>query len=234
MPRRETSRANEEYYRPAGATDYVLEPYHRLRRRLARDFALATLGSSPGAGATVVELGSGERPLLGVAELPPGSVAVTIDLVPFAGRPNHVVADLEHPFPLADEAVDLLVSGELIEHVFDIEQFVAECARVLRPGGHLVLTTPNLAAVQDRVRFVYGASPRQVDPLHPYLRFHIRPFTRSALVGVLTAAGFDVLGVRSNYVVWRVSGRRLQSRLLARLVPGLSGSLVVLARRQER
>ena len=45
--------------------------------------------------------------------------------------------------PVADGAVDLVVSSQVVEHLWDQDQFVAECARVLRPGGRLVVTTPN-------------------------------------------------------------------------------------------
>jgi SAM-dependent methyltransferase len=45
--------------------------------------------------------------------------------------------------PLADDAVDLVVCSQVIEHLWDQDGFVAECARVLRTGGRLVVTTPN-------------------------------------------------------------------------------------------
>jgi SAM-dependent methyltransferase len=45
--------------------------------------------------------------------------------------------------PLADGAVDLVVGSQVVEHLWHQEAFVAECARVLRPGGRLVVTTPN-------------------------------------------------------------------------------------------
>ncbi|WP_112239699.1 class I SAM-dependent methyltransferase [Kribbella monticola] len=44
---------------------------------------------------------------------------------------------------LADAAFDLVVSMQTIEHLWDQPAFVAECARVVRPGGAVVLTTPN-------------------------------------------------------------------------------------------
>jgi 2-polyprenyl-3-methyl-5-hydroxy-6-metoxy-1,4-benzoquinol methylase len=44
---------------------------------------------------------------------------------------------------LADDAFDLVVSMQTIEHLWDQPAFVAECARVVRPGGTVVLTTPN-------------------------------------------------------------------------------------------
>lgn len=45
--------------------------------------------------------------------------------------------------PLAARSVDVLVSLQTIEHVWDQPRFVAECARLLVPGGLLVVSTPN-------------------------------------------------------------------------------------------
>jgi SAM-dependent methyltransferase len=45
--------------------------------------------------------------------------------------------------PLTAASTDVVVSLQTVEHLWDQERFVAECARVLRPGGLLVLSTPN-------------------------------------------------------------------------------------------
>jgi len=45
--------------------------------------------------------------------------------------------------PLGTATADVAVSLQTVEHIWDQKQFVAECARVLRPGGRLVLSTPN-------------------------------------------------------------------------------------------
>jgi SAM-dependent methyltransferase len=55
-----------------------------------------------------------------------------------------VRANLVH-LPLRSGSVDLVVSAQTVEHLWDQHGFVAECARVLLPGGRLVLTTPNRA-----------------------------------------------------------------------------------------
>lgn len=45
--------------------------------------------------------------------------------------------------PVRTGSVDVLVSLQTIEHLWDQERFITECARVLRPGGRLVISTPN-------------------------------------------------------------------------------------------
>lgn len=49
---------------------------------------------------------------------------------------------------LSSESVDVVVSFETIEHVADPRIFLAECYRVLRPGGRLVCSTPNREVTQ--------------------------------------------------------------------------------------
>lgn len=45
--------------------------------------------------------------------------------------------------PLRDESVDVVVCSQVVEHLWDQPGFVGECARVLRPGGRLLISTPN-------------------------------------------------------------------------------------------
>jgi 2-polyprenyl-3-methyl-5-hydroxy-6-metoxy-1,4-benzoquinol methylase len=45
--------------------------------------------------------------------------------------------------PLADDCFDVVVSLQTVEHLWDQDAFVAECLRVLRPGGRCIVSTPN-------------------------------------------------------------------------------------------
>ena len=105
---------------------------------------------SLGVAGTVVEAGVGEG--YGATLLHDAGAArvLGVDLDPATLR--HVAGHHEHvqpvranlvELPLRDETADLVVSAQTVEHLWDQERFVAECARVLRPGGRLVLTTPN-------------------------------------------------------------------------------------------
>ncbi|MBF9127565.1 class I SAM-dependent methyltransferase [Plantactinospora sp. S1510] len=228
---------------------YVADPYHRIRREIAVRMLLDGVapthraapsgpdGRKPSAGRPpLLELGCGSESML--AEVPDPSWPIVVadlalDALGLARRPSVGILclDATRPLPLRDRSVGGVLMGELIEHVYDPVAVLRECRRVLAPSGLLVLTTPNLAALQDRVGFLAGRAPRQVNPLHPYLWLHIRPFTVSLLREVLRRADLEPVRVRSNYVGWRLRGGRwVKSRTLARLLPGLGGSLVVAAR----
>jgi SAM-dependent methyltransferase len=83
--------------------------------------------------------------------------------------------------PLADSSVDIVINLQVIEHLWDQPQFVAECFRVLRPGGRLVMATPN------RITFTPGSDT----PLNP---FHTRELNAAELDELLTDGGFTVDG----------------------------------------
>lgn len=80
--------------------------------------------------------------------------------------------------PLSDGQVDAVVSLQVIEHLWDQAGFVRECARVLRPSGQLMVSTPN------RITF----SPGRDTPLNP---FHTRELNAGELTQLLVAGGFS-------------------------------------------
>jgi 2-polyprenyl-3-methyl-5-hydroxy-6-metoxy-1,4-benzoquinol methylase len=67
------------------------------------------------------------------------------------------------PLPWPAGAFDAVVAAEVIEHVVDTDRLLAEIARVLRPGGALVITTPNLASLENRLRLLFGRYPMWMD-----------------------------------------------------------------------
>lgn len=68
-------------------------------------------------------------------------------------------ADFTQGLPAADGEFDLVVAGEVIEHVPDPDALLAEIRRVLAPGGTLVISTPNLVCWANRVLVPLGVQP---------------------------------------------------------------------------
>jgi len=94
----------------------------------------------------------------------------------------HWVVAGAHPLPFRDEAFDAVFAGELIEHLVDPREGLAEFGRVLRGGGVLILTTPN----RRRLANVVDGSER------PYSPDHLSEVSYDEAHGLLRAAGFEV------------------------------------------
>jgi 2-polyprenyl-3-methyl-5-hydroxy-6-metoxy-1,4-benzoquinol methylase len=74
-------------------------------------------------------------------------------------------ADLDEPLAFEEASFDVVVAGELLEHLRDPARLVADARRVLRPGGTFVASVPNAFRLKNRVRFLLGRDPED-DPTH--------------------------------------------------------------------
>jgi SAM-dependent methyltransferase len=79
--------------------------------------------------------------------------------------PRCQVVDVNHGLPFPDASFDVIWCSEVIEHLVSPEAFVRECTRTLRPGGKLVLTTPNSAFWLYPVARLFGMTPKDLQ--HP-------------------------------------------------------------------
>jgi 2-polyprenyl-3-methyl-5-hydroxy-6-metoxy-1,4-benzoquinol methylase len=93
----------------------------------------------------------------------------------------------EADFP--DGSFDVVHLSHVIEHVPDPKKLLAEISRIMKPDGHLLLTTPNVSGFQARVS---GARWRSAIPDHIYL------FSKRTMRNLLTALGFTI----QNQVSW--------------------------------
>ena len=97
----------------------------------------------------------------------------------------------DEPLPFVDGEFELVLCAETIEHVRDVQLFLSEVRRVLRPGGGLALTTPAHGR-RTALRLLMNGFESEFDPLSPHLRF----FTRRSLTQLLDAMGFDVVSIK--------------------------------------
>ena len=126
----------DQMIRP-GFVGLFINPFYFARRELLA--AMRDLG--PQIGGRVLDVGCGSRPY---ERLVPATEYVGLELDTPENRRTKL-ADVYYdgralPFP--DGSFDAVISNEVLEHVFEPEAFVGEIARVLKPGGRLLLTVP--------------------------------------------------------------------------------------------
>ncbi len=120
----------------------------------------------PGAGRTALDLGCREghqtRWLQGR-----GYTVTSIDVEALFDGAQ--VVDANQPLPFADDSFDLIWSSEVIEHLADPATSLAELRRVVRPGGDIILTTPNSYMWLFKGLATVGLTPERIqrdDHLH--------------------------------------------------------------------
>lgn len=160
---------------------------------------------------------------------PQGWYCIGIDIVhrvPINLNIQIIQSNLFRGIPIADQSTDLITAGELIEHMTDESWFLQECWRILKPGGWLVLTTPNLSFLLNRILVPLGKMPMFV-----YAPYHYRIFNPSSLVKVLQANQFSVKHVSSSHVLYsrRKHPTGIVFEIVADMCPNFGAHIIVVA-----
>ena len=130
-------------------------------------------------------------------------------------RVSIIAANLS-AIPLASHSADMIVSLQVIEHLWDLPGFLADCRRILRPGAPLVVTTPN------RVTF----SPRLARGQKPLNPFHVEEFDAQQVHDLLAQAGFAGIAIHGLHHGPRLADweARHGSIVAAQVAAGMSGA----------
>jgi 2-polyprenyl-3-methyl-5-hydroxy-6-metoxy-1,4-benzoquinol methylase len=166
---------------------------------------LPALGLPPGA--RVLDAPCGGTAALTLALLERGFDTVGADVNPEAearlGK-AFAKANLDSPFPWPDHSFDVAFSTEGIEHLENHFSFLREMCRILKPGGVLVLTTPNITALRSRVRFFgsgfFGRDGRPLNETSRHPLHHIGLATFPELRYELHTCGFRLIDVRHTHI----------------------------------
>ncbi|WP_409184465.1 methyltransferase domain-containing protein [Amycolatopsis sp. VS8301801F10] len=171
-------------------------------------------------GAKVLDLGCGQGSI--TATLAPSCHVIGIDihhaLLPMPSTVDYINATA-YALPLKTASIDVVFSHALFEHLTNPAAALAEIRRVLRPGGHLAISTSDWSRAKIRPRTAnVDAALRG----HYLLRRHHGgdPFSGRTIATKLAAAGFTNITERTRYredLSYRALALYVESRLAAAL-----------------
>jgi 2-polyprenyl-3-methyl-5-hydroxy-6-metoxy-1,4-benzoquinol methylase len=195
--------------------DTFYNEFHRLTARAGfvyggeeRAELFSTLVGGPGR--RVLDVGCRDGALTSAYAVENDIVGMDVDRLALRGAREKlgietVWHDADEPLPFANESFDVVVVGELLEHLVSPSGFIEEAWRVLRPGGTLVGSIPNAYRLKNRLRFLAGR-PIEDNPTHLHL------IGEAELRRLLE--GFEEVDVR--FISSRVI--RLHERLFANII----------------
>jgi SAM-dependent methyltransferase len=119
------------------------------------------------------------------------------DVTPAVGTTLDIQIASGQPLPLSSESVDTILSTQALEHVSDIDFYLKECQRLLKPDGVLILTAP----MQWR---------------HHEAPIDFWRFTRYGIVACLSRNGFDAKAITPCGGVYALIGQIFLNHLAER------------------
>jgi SAM-dependent methyltransferase len=176
-----------------------------------REARIIDLGSGDGRFSVLIAEKIGSKMIDGVENWPP-----LVESCKQKGITIHSF-NLDGKFAAPSNSYDVVVSNQVIEHLFFPLNFIAESFRILKPGGYLVLSTENLSSWDNVLSLLFGYSPFSMqfdsalkigNPLSPHnsTKFkeqdykppyppHTRVFSYYALLEGVKLSGFDIESV---------------------------------------
>ena len=160
-----------------GDYDILIENEHLARYRFAKQLVVgkqvADIACGTGYGALMLA-GAGARSVRGM-DISEDAVNLCIER---NNQPNvtYIVANAQDLAAISDNEFDVVISFETIEHLPDVEAYLDEMVRILRPGGAFLVSTPDRRIVSVMYFF-------QRHPANPH---HVREYTGRELMGLLS------------------------------------------------
>lgn len=161
-------------------------------------------------------------------------------------------SDLNFKFPFRSNSFDVVVADQVIEHLWELDNFVSEIYRVLRPGGYTIISTENLASWHNICALLLGMQPfsgptpsaRKVIGYHPLMPDrktmlkehknsltmppHIKVVTLNALVKLFGSYKFEMEEMKG---IGYLPFRGLLSSLFANIDPNHSFFITIKCRK---
>ena len=151
----------------------------------------------------VVDLGAGNNP---ISDYISCKKVIKLDFIQI-NNPD-VLCDLNRNIPLRDNVCDIVIGGEIFEHIYYSKNILTEIKRILKDRGYLLLTVPNVCCFFYRILWVLAKVP----PLAATADFthspsgcgggHVRDYNFKELENILRSLDFDILKSTTNGIIY--------------------------------
>ncbi|MGZ8843722.1 MAG: class I SAM-dependent methyltransferase [Pyrinomonadaceae bacterium] len=161
------------------------------------------------------------------------------DLYPEIFRLDNVdihQGNLDAELPFGDRSFDYVTCLEGLEHIENPQQAMREFARVLKPGGHLMVSVPNILNIEERMKWLLHGYTSHFKPISRSavdrlrgeyddrieIAAHVNPIGYSELRYVLEKNGFEIVKTYRDkakgkaWLYWPIAGL---IKLIAKLTP---------------
>jgi 2-polyprenyl-3-methyl-5-hydroxy-6-metoxy-1,4-benzoquinol methylase len=156
-------------------------------------------------------------------------------------------ANFEENIKFSSNLFDVIHAAEIIEHLYNPDNFLQELNRVLKKGGYLVMSTPNLCAWFNRLLVPIGVQPlfmevstkskligsgflakfkKESNPVG-----HVRIFTLLALKDILKVNGFEILETKGAIFDEGLPSKLLWVDRIFNFRTSLSSNMIILAKK---
>ena len=140
-------------------------------------------------------------------------------------------ADLNDGIPDFGRRFEIIFAGEVIEHIFNDRKFLNNCFKNIKPGGYLIITTPNLNFIVNRFLMLFGGLPKFfVEAPYHYHIYNVKKISR-----MMENAGFNIVKITSSHLLF--STRRSKIGIifekLGNLIPTLGAHIIAFAKKPE-
>ena len=145
--------------------------------------------------------------------------------------------NLDAELPFGDQSFEYVTCLEGLEHIENPQQAMREFARVLKPGGHLIVSVPNILNIEERLKWLLYGYTSHFKPIsrpaverlraeyddRVEIAAHVNPIGYSELRHILGKNGFEILKLfrdkpkGKTWLYWPIVA---VIRLLAKLTPG--------------
>jgi len=211
------------------------DPYHRYERAIKLAYESGYLKKNQ----TILDVGCLRPELASLLIHQFNSKLTGIDQWEMSDKWSGFVDMKFYNFNLADdfprlftEQFDVIFALEVLEHMTDTDAFLERLKSILKPGGALIISTPNINTLRNRLMVPFGYYPIQLE--YKNILHHVRLYNGKALVSHLTEKGFKVKQLKGvNFLPYRgpMTNKlyRTLSEKLANRFPTLCMNLIAIS-----